>query len=109
MPRSTKRRARRSPQHWTELLAAYDARTTSADDFCDQRGVTSSSVQDCRKKLAAAPTETRPTAPSNRIVPVRIEAPAVFELVVPSGFVLRFYTSIDAASLRAVLLALESR
>lgn len=109
MTRSTKRRARRSPQQWKELLAAYDARTTSADDFCDQRGVASSSVHYWRKKLSAAPTETRPTAPSNRIVPVRIEAPALFELVLPSGFTLRFPTSIDAASLRAVLLALESR
>jgi len=56
--------------------------------------------------LQAKPSITkRRTAPSNRIVPLRIEASALCELVLPSGFVLRFPTSIDDASLRAVLLA----
>ena len=63
-----------------------------------------------RKKLRAKPAVARRcAAPSNRIVPIRIEAPALFELVLPTGFTLRFPTSIDEASLRAVLLALEPR
>lgn len=77
MTRSTKRRARRSPQQWNELLAACDARTTSADDVCDQLGVASSNVHCWRQKLAATPNETRPTAASNRIVPTQFEAHAL--------------------------------
>lgn len=110
MTPSSQRRARRSPQQWKEILAAYDARTGSSDDFCEQHGVASSSVHYWREKLRAKPTAARRRAtPSNRIVPIRMEAPALFELVLPSGFTLRFPTSIDEASLRAVLLALEPR
>lgn len=108
MTQSSPRRTRRSPQQWKEIVAAYDARRESADDFFEQHGVASSSVHFWRKKLAT-PAARRRADPSNRIVPIRIEAPALFELVLPSGFTLRFPTSIDEASLRAVLLALEPR
>lgn len=110
MTPSTKRRARRSPQQWKDLLAAYDARAGSADDFCAEHNTASSSIHYWRRKLAANSTVAKPRdARSNPIVPIRVEAPALFELVLPSGSTLRFPTSIDATALRAVLLALESR
>lgn len=110
MTSSSKRRARRSPQHWKEIIAAYDARTGSSDDFCAQHSVASASIHYWRHKLGAKPGPAkRGAGPSNPIVPIRIEAPALFELVLPSGFTLRFPTAIDASSLRAVLLALEPR
>lgn len=110
MTQSSKRRARRSPQQWKDLVAAYDARSSSSEDFCTQHDVAPSSVHRWRRRLAGKPARSKPVATaSNTIVPIRIEAPALFELVLPSGFTLRFPTSIDAASLRAVLLALESR
>ena len=109
MTATSKRRARRSPQQWKDLLAAYDARTGSAEDFCDERNVASSSIHYWRRKLAASGAP-KPTAKArNTIVPIRIEAPSLCELQMPSGFVLRFPTSIDADALRSVLLALEPR
>jgi hypothetical protein len=108
MTPASKRRPRRNPQHWKEIISAYDARTGSSDAFCAQHGVASASIHYWREKFGTKPAPARRRAASNNpIVPIRIDAPALFELVLPSGFTLRFPTSIDAASLRAVLLALE--
>ena len=110
MTSSSKRRARRSPQRWKEIIAAYDARTGGSDDLCAQHSVDSSSIDDWRHRFGAQPCSAkRGAGQSNPIVPIRIEAPAPFELVLPSGFTLPFPAAIDASSLRAVLLALEPR
>jgi hypothetical protein len=41
---ASKGRPRRSPPHWKEIIAAYDARTGSSDAFCAQHGVASASI-----------------------------------------------------------------
>lgn len=109
MTQSSKRRSRRRPQQWKALLDAFDTRPGTVEAFCETHDVSVSSIGYWRQKLAASATNKRHRSTRNKIVPVQFEAPTLCELATPSGFTLRFPSSIDVATLRDLLGVLEAR
>lgn len=97
---------------WVERLARFAAANQSVAAFCAAEGISTSKFYHWRNRLAR-PASTTPTAPPG-VVPLRVTPPApatapTFELVLPSGALLRFPHDTTTDVLVAVVRGLEAR
>jgi hypothetical protein len=93
-------------QSWAERLARFESSGLSTLDFCRQEGIASQSFYYWKRKLAT-PADGPGTAP--QFVPVRLQASAPVELVLPGGATLRLQPGCDLAFVRSLLEALTER
>jgi transposase len=101
-------------QLWLERLARFSASGLRPAEFCTQEGVSLPSFYSWKRRLHAqapsadtAPGPDSPTGP--RLLPVRLAADAVIELVLPRGVVLRIPPGSDPAFVRCLVEALGER
>ena len=97
---------------WGERLARFAAANQSVVAFCAAEGISTSKFYHWRNRLAR-PASTPSTAPP-LVVPLRLTPPSPataspFELVLPSGALLRFPHGTPAEVLVAVVRGLETR
>jgi transposase-like protein len=103
------RKRRRNPQReqfWRQTLAAWQKSGQSIRAFCAERGLSEASFFAWRRTLRRSdrqPTVTQPT-----LVPLRVIADAVLEVVLPTGVVVRVPPGADTAVVAALVAALRS-
>ena len=97
-------------QLWVERLARFSASGLRPAEFCAAEGVSLPSFYSWKRRLAAPqPAATEQNSGSDlgpRLLPVHLPTPALVELVLPGGAVLRLVPGCDLAFVRSLLDAL---
>jgi len=94
-------------RRWRDLITRWERSNLTVRDFCAAEGVSEPSFYAWRRELAAREQESGPaTAPVPTFVPVRVTPPAVIELVLPTGVVLRVPAGADPAAVAQLVAAL---
>lgn len=99
-------------QDWVERLARFSSSGLRPAEFCAAEGVSLPSFYSWKRRLAtesrsAATAATADPTPGPRLLPVRLpSAPALVELVLPNGTVLRVPAGCDLGFLRSLVEAL---
>ena len=99
--------------YWREVIARYEQRTVSASAFAATERVSTASIADWRARFQREGLRTSkrsPPAPLPPLLAVAVApaAPAArFELVFPSGVVLRCHDAIEPTTLAAMLTVLR--
>lgn len=108
---------RRSAAQWKKLITAWRRSGLSAAQFAAEHGLRATTLQWWRWNLARSPSTPEPTPTSPRLVAVEMlpdgvtasDCPDVaWEIEGAGGVVLRVRTTIDAAALERVLLAMRA-
>ena len=100
---SAGQRSSEREQFWRELIAAWKQSGQSVREFCQARGVTTASFYVWRRRLAAH-DRLRPKP----LVPVRVVADAMIEVVLPSGVIARIPVGMPASTIAEYVSALAS-
>lgn len=104
--RTPSRSAPPSSTSWRTWVAAWTRSGLSARAFAAQHDLNPATLYGWRRRLRA---ETAPAVvPAPRIVPITLEAPAVCELQLRDGRILRVPVTIAPDVLRRLLAALEA-
>lgn len=90
-----KRRESRREQLWRETFSAWQKSGQSVRAFCSGRGLRESSFYFWRRVLRE---RARSRSATPRLVPLRVVADAVLEVVLPAGLVVRVPARMDAAA-----------
>jgi hypothetical protein len=102
----------RKEAFWRRMLARWQRSGQTGRDFCRVAGLSEPSFYAWRRELARRDAARKP-ATRPRFLPVRVlpdPAPATpLEVVTPAGHVVRIRPGFDAANLRDLLAALETR
>jgi hypothetical protein len=101
------RRRRRNPQReqfWRDAVAAWKESGQSVRVFCAGRGLHESSFYGWRRAFGK-PDRLRPVALPT-LVPLRVVADAVLEVVLPTGLVVRVPSGADAVAVSKLIAAL---
>lgn len=94
-------------RRWRDLIARWQRSDLTVRDFCSAHRVSEPSFYAWRRELAARDPERRPaTPPVPTFVPVRVTPPAVIELVLPTGVVVRVPSEADPAAVTRLVTAL---
>lgn len=108
MPMHRSRSGRRpDPAHrqlWQQRLERFQRSGLTVAAFCRREGVSVASLYAWKRRLRDGTSHLTPAAP--RLVPVRLVPPPAstpVELVLPSGWLLRFPPGCDPAWLRQLL------
>jgi transposase-like protein len=89
MPKSRKRRVRRTEKQWTEILRRFEASGEGLQQFCRREGVALSSFQRWRQRLG----KNTPARFVELVPTVAVESSAMnwsLEVSLPNGVSLRF-------------------
>jgi hypothetical protein len=93
-----------------ERLARFSTSGLRPAQFCASEGVSLPSFYSWKRRLTApdpsAAEQTTGADPGPRLLPVRLPTPAVVELVLPGGAILRLAPGCDLAFVRSLLAAL---
>ena len=99
-------RDRQKEQFWHEAVTAWQKSGLSVRAFCAGRGLAEPSFYSWRRELARR-AQGRAKSPARpRLVPVRVVADALLEVVLPSGVVVRVPAAADAAAVAKLVAAL---
>lgn len=88
----------RREQLWREIIAAWEKSGRSVREFCNQRRLSEPSFYAWRRTLQE---RQRPGgSPAPTLVPVRVVSNATFEVILPTGLVVRvpFGADVDAVA-----------
>ena len=101
-------------QLWVERLARFSGSGLRPAEFCAAEGVSLPSFYSWKRRLRAeahscAAESTPGSSPGPRLLPVRLAAGALVELVLPGGAVLRIPPGSDLAFVRSLVAALGER
>ena len=94
-------------RRWRDLIARWERSDLTVRDFCSAHRVSEPSFYAWRRELAAR-DRARPPAPAAAptFVPVRVAPPAVVEVVLPTGVVVRVPAGADPAAVARLVAAL---
>lgn len=99
---------------WADRLARFNSQSLSVVAFCAAEGIATSKFYHWKRRLTRTATPAPPATPA--VVPLRVTpppapvpAPVPFELVLPSGALLRFPPGTPAERIVAILRGLEGR
>jgi transposase len=96
-------------EFWQQVLGEHSQSNLSAAAFCAQKDISVQSFYQWKRKLQPAPNLSRQS-----LVPVRIVAAPklatsqAIQLMTPSGFSVRFDSSVEPNQLAKILEAIES-
>jgi transposase-like protein len=94
-------------RRWRDLIARWERSDLTVRDFCSEHRISEPSFYAWRRELAARDRKPRPaTPPVPTFVPVRVAPPAVVEVVVPTGVVVRVPVGADPAAVARLVAAL---
>lgn len=102
---------RRDPQReqfWRETIAAWGNSGQSVSAFCSGRGLSEASFYGWRRTLRQRDLRPASTLTVPALVPLRVLADAVVEIVLPAGLVVRVPAGVDAAAVAALVAALRT-
>ena len=110
-----RQRIRRGAEFWQRAVRRWQQSGLSAAAFCRRAGLPASSLRYWHRKLRE--TETPGPDPSaGALVPVEVVSssssgldPSVFEVLLPTGQILRVPAGFDVEALRALIAVLEDR
>src|SRR5690349_7997872 len=91
-------------RRWRDLIARWERSDLTVRDFCSDHRVSEPSFYAWRRELAARDRQKGPPVPT--FVPVRVVPPAVVEVVVPTGVVVRVPAGADPAAVARLVAAL---
>ena len=95
-------------QFWRETIAAWQKSGQSITAFCSGRGLSQASFFSWRRTLRVR--DLRPVAALQppALVPVRVVAAAVLEVLLPTGLVVRVPAGVETAAVAALVAALRT-
>lgn len=94
-------------RRWRDLIARWERSDLTVRDFCADHRVSEPSFYGWRRELAARDRQKGPPAPPvPTFVPVRVVPPAVIEVVLPTGVVVRAPLGTDPAAVARLVAAL---
>jgi hypothetical protein len=94
-------------RYWRDLITRWERSDLTVRDFCSDHRISEPSFYAWRRELAARDEQPRPaTPPVPTFVPVRVAPPAVVEVVVPTGVVVRVPVGADPAAVARLVAAL---
>jgi|SRR5947209_16911015 len=94
-------------RRWRDLIARWERSDLTVRDFCSDHRISEPSFYAWRRELAARDREKGPpTPPVPTFVPVRVAPPAVIEVVLPTGVVVRVPVGADPAAAARLVAAL---
>lgn len=99
-----RRRDPRREQFWRETVAAWEQSGQSVRAFCAGRGLQEASFYAWRRTLRGRERRPagQPQATGATLVPLRVIAAPVLEVVLPAGVVVRVPAGADAAAVGTV-------
>jgi transposase-like protein len=94
-------------RRWRDRIARWERSDLTVRDFCADHQISEPSFYAWRRELADRDRKPRPTAPPvPTFVPVRVAPPAVVEVVIPTGVVVRVPIGTDPAAVARLVTAL---
>jgi len=94
-------------RRWRDLITRWERSDVTVRDFCFDNSISEPSFYAWRREFAARDREAAPGAtPVPSFVPVRIAPPAVVEVLVPTGVVVRVPIGADPAAVAQLVTAL---
>jgi transposase-like protein len=105
------RRHRRSPgkeQFWREAVTAWQKSGQSVRAFCVGRGLSEPSFYSWRRTLRKREPQRPTMQRQSRLVPLRIVAEPVMEVVLSAGVVVRVPAGADVVAVARLVAALRS-
>lgn len=103
-----RRRSSKREQFWREAVAAWKKSGQSVRAFCAQRGLREPSFYAWRRTLREREPQRQSARREPALVPLRVVADAVLEVVLPAGLVVRVPAGADAAAVAKLVIALGS-
>ena|SRR5579862_4200629 len=104
------KKRRRDPgreQFWREAIAAWQESEQSISAFCSSRRLSEASFYSWRRTLRERGLQPTAAPRPPILVPVRVLADAVLEIVLPTGVVLRVPVGADADAVAILVAALR--
>jgi hypothetical protein len=95
-------------QFWRKTLADWRKSGQSVRAFCQGRQLSEPSFYAWRRTLRERDQQRSAARPLPRLVPVRVVAGAVLEIVLPTGLVLRVPAGADAVAVATLVAALRA-
>ena len=96
----------RREQFWREAVTAWQKSGLSIRAFCAGRGLSQPSFYAWRRTLSKSDRQQPATPPT--LVPLRVVADSVLEVVLPAGVVVRVPAGADVAAVATLVAALGS-
>lgn len=94
-------------RRWRALIARWERSDLTVRDFCSAHRISEPSFYAWRRELSARDREPGPVIPPvPTFVPVRVTPPAVVEVVLPTGVVLRVPAGTDPVAVARLVAAL---
>jgi hypothetical protein len=94
-------------QFWRKMLADWQRSGLTARAFCASRQLSEASFYSWRRTLRERDRQLPATRPLPKLVPVRVVAEAVLEIVLPGGLVVRVPAGVDADAVAKLVAALR--
>jgi hypothetical protein len=106
MPRAD-RRDPHLESRWRDRLARWKRSGQTVRAFCLAQGLNENNFYAWRRELAAR--DRQAAAPPATFVPLRVAAPAVLEVVLTTGVIIRVPTGADLATVARLVAALGAQ
>ena len=107
MPRARRETSERE-QFWQAAVADWQQSSQSIRAFCAGRGLSEPSFYAWRRTLRERARQRPAARPQPALVPLRVIAAAVLEVVLPAGVVVRVPAGADAAAVAQLVAALRA-